>query len=47
MAEAPATDTIGAELTVPERVVWFCLPSDTDWVEAGVPTLKIRTMNLY
>jgi hypothetical protein len=36
MAKAPTPDTIAAELTVPERVLLFCLASDTDWVKAGV-----------
>jgi hypothetical protein len=36
MAKAPTTDTIAAELTVPERVLLFCLASDTNWVKAGV-----------
>jgi hypothetical protein len=36
MAKAPATDIIAAELTVPERVLLFCLASGTDWVKAGV-----------
>jgi hypothetical protein len=36
MAKAPTTDTIAAELTVPERVLLFCLASGTDWFKAGV-----------
>jgi hypothetical protein len=36
MAKAPTTEQIAAELTVPERVLLFCLASDTDWVKAGV-----------
>jgi hypothetical protein len=36
MAKTPTTDTIVAELTVPERVLLFCLASGTDWVKAGV-----------
>jgi hypothetical protein len=36
MAKPPTTDTIAAELTVPERVLLFCLASDTNWVKAGV-----------
>jgi hypothetical protein len=35
MAKAPTAKTIAAELTVPERVLLFCLASDTDWVTAG------------
>jgi hypothetical protein len=34
-ARAP-TESIAAELTVPERVLLFCLASDTNWVKAGV-----------
>jgi hypothetical protein len=33
MAKAPTTETIAAELTVPERVLLFC---HTNWVKAGV-----------
>ena len=29
-------ETIAAELTVPERLLLFCLASDTDWQRAGV-----------
>jgi hypothetical protein len=36
MAKAPTTETIAAELTVPERMMLFCLASDTNWVKAGV-----------
>jgi hypothetical protein len=36
MAKAPTTETIAAELTVSERVLLFCLASDTNWVKAGV-----------
>jgi hypothetical protein len=36
MAKAPTTETIAGELTVPERVLLFCLASDTNWVKAGV-----------
>jgi hypothetical protein len=28
--------SIAAELTVPERILLFCLASDTDWQKAGV-----------
>ena len=30
MAKAPTPETIAAELTVPERVLLFCLASDTN-----------------
>jgi hypothetical protein len=36
MAKAPTTETIAAELTVPERVLMSCLASGTDRVKAGV-----------
>jgi len=42
MAKAPTTESIAAALTVPERVLLFCLASDTDWVEAGVTHATIR-----
>jgi hypothetical protein len=42
MAKAPTTETIAAELSVPERVLLFCLASDTDWVKAGVPTITVQ-----
>jgi hypothetical protein len=29
-------ETIGAELSVPERMLLFCLASGTDWAKAGV-----------
>jgi hypothetical protein len=29
-------ETIAAELTVPERLLLFCLATDTDWQKAGV-----------
>jgi hypothetical protein len=35
MAKTPPTDTIAAGLTAPERVLLFCLASDTDWVKAA------------
>jgi hypothetical protein len=42
MAQAPTTERIAAALTVPERVLLFCLASDTDWVAAGVTHATIR-----
>jgi hypothetical protein len=36
MAKAPTTEAIAPELIVPERVLLFCLASDTNWVKAGV-----------
>jgi len=42
MVKAPTTDTIAAGLTVPERVLLFCLASDTDWVKAGIPHSTVQ-----
>jgi hypothetical protein len=39
MAKAPTTETMAAELSVPERVLLFYLASNTDWVKAGVPAI--------
>jgi hypothetical protein len=32
MAKTPTTERIAAELTVPERLLLFCLASGTNWV---------------
>jgi hypothetical protein len=32
----PTPDSIAAELTVPERVLLFCLASDTDWQAVSI-----------
>jgi hypothetical protein len=42
MAKTPTPDTIAASLTVPERVLLFCLASDTDWAKAGVPPITVQ-----
>jgi hypothetical protein len=42
MARAPTTETIAAELSVPERVLLFCLASGTDWAKAGVPAITVQ-----
>jgi hypothetical protein len=44
MAKAPTTDTIAAGLTVPERVLLFCLASGTDWVKAGIPRSTVQRL---
>jgi hypothetical protein len=41
-AAPTTTDTIAAGLSVPERVLLFCLASGTDWVKAGVPTITVQ-----
>jgi hypothetical protein len=36
MAKTPTADSIAAELPVPERLLLFCLASDTDWQAASI-----------
>ena len=36
MTKPPSPETIAAGLAVPERILLFCLASDTDWRSAGV-----------
>jgi len=36
MAAKQTPELILADLTVPERLLLFCLASDTDWAKAGV-----------
>jgi hypothetical protein len=36
MAKTATAEIIAAELTVPERVLLFCLASGTNWVKAGI-----------
>lgn len=36
VAKTPTAESIAAELTVPERLLLFCLASDIDWQKAGV-----------
>jgi hypothetical protein len=36
MTKLPTPETIAATLTVPERMLLFCIASDTDWTAAGV-----------
>jgi hypothetical protein len=35
-------ETNAASLTVPERVLLFCLASGTDWAKAGVPAITVQ-----
>jgi hypothetical protein len=44
MAKTPTTEAIAAELTVPERVLLFCLASGTDWFKAGVTPTTAKRM---
>jgi hypothetical protein len=36
MTKPQSPETIAAGLAVPERILLFCLASDTDWRSAGV-----------
>jgi hypothetical protein len=36
MARQPTPQSIAAGLTVPERILLFCLASETDWQAAGI-----------
>jgi|HubBroStandDraft_6_1064221.scaffolds.fasta_scaffold4335193_2 hypothetical protein len=36
MAKPPTAEMIAAGLTVPERIMLFCIASGTDWQSAGV-----------
>jgi hypothetical protein len=40
----PSAESIAGQLTVPERVLLFCVASGTDWVKAGVTHATARTM---
>jgi hypothetical protein len=40
---APPAD-VAASLTVPERMMLFCVASDTDWVKAGVRAVTTRAL---
>jgi hypothetical protein len=42
IAKAPTPDSIAAELSVPERLLLFCLASGTDWAKAGVPAITVQ-----
>jgi hypothetical protein len=38
MAKRPTPEMIAEGLSVPERIMLFCVASDTDWQRAGVKT---------
>jgi hypothetical protein len=44
MAKRPTAEMIAEELTVPERVLLFCIASDTDWRRAGVKAATAQQM---
>jgi hypothetical protein len=44
MAKHPTPESIAADLTAFERVLLFCLASNTDWTKAGVRHVTAQTM---
>jgi hypothetical protein len=42
--ELKGASAIAAELSVPERVLLFCLASGTEWAEAGVTAATATAM---
>ena len=44
MTKAPTPETIAADLTVPERMLLFCVASNTDWIRAGVRAVTTRAL---
>jgi hypothetical protein len=42
--KVPTPVTIAAGLTVAERVMLFCVTSDTDWMKAGVRAVTTRAL---
>ena len=44
MATKPTAESIAAALTVPERLLLFCLASDTDWQAASITHATAQQM---
>jgi hypothetical protein len=44
MPAKPTAESIAAELTVPERILLFCLASDTDWQAASITHATAQQM---
>ena len=44
MPATPTSQSIAAELTVPERLLLFCLASDTDWQAASITHARAQQM---
>jgi hypothetical protein len=44
MTKPPTADLIADGLTVPERMLLFCLASETDWQRAGVKQATAQQM---
>jgi hypothetical protein len=44
MTKSPTPDAVAAGLSVRERVLLFCVASDTDWQRAGVTGETVTAM---
>ena len=46
MPSMPTPDSIATSLTVSERLLLFCVATDTDWAAAGITGATARTMQV-
>jgi hypothetical protein len=46
MTTKPTAESIAASLTVSERVLLFCIESNTDWANAGITGATARIMQV-
>jgi hypothetical protein len=46
-AKAPTPDSIAASLTVPERLLLFCLAINTDWQGASITHATAQQMMVH
>jgi hypothetical protein len=44
MTKSPTLESIAANLSVPDRVLLFCIASNTDWAKAGVTPANAQEM---
>ena len=44
MSKRPAKPTAALALSIPERVLLFCVASDTDWEHAGITGARVTAM---
>jgi hypothetical protein len=44
--KTPTTESIAASLTVSERLLLFCIATDTDWAAAGITGATARMMQV-
>jgi hypothetical protein len=47
MAAKPAAASIAAGLTIPERILLFCLATDTDWQAASITHATAQHMMVH